>query len=96
MNGANGQFLDSQNGTNVANGTSKSPKMLWKHPSPKSTAMYEFLEHVNKKYSLQLSSFEELHKWSTEETGDFWGTCWDHLGIRAKSQPPKVRFSLCL
>ena len=91
MNGANGKFADSQNGTNVTNGTSKNPKKLWEHPSPKSTAMYKFLQHVNEKYGLQLSNYEELHKWSTEEIGEFWGTCWDHLGIRAKSQPAMVR-----
>jgi len=91
MNGANGQFADSQNGTIGTNATSNHSKQLWEHSSPKSTAMYKFLQHVNKKYSLQLANYEALQKWSTEEIGEFWGTCWDHLGIRAKSPPAMVR-----
>lgn len=31
-----------------------SPRMLWKHPNPQSTAMYSFMEEVNKKQGLQL------------------------------------------
>lgn len=93
MNGANGHFMDSYDGTNTTNGISKNTKLLWQHQSPKSTAMYKFLEHVNEKYHLQLSSFEDLHKWSIEEIGEFWGTCWDYLGVKAKSQPSEVRYS---
>lgn len=31
-----------------------SPRMLWKHSNPQSTAMYSFMEEVNKKQGLEL------------------------------------------
>lgn len=64
--------------------------MLWKHPSPMSTPMFQFLNHVNQKFGLQLSNYEELHKWSTDHVAKFWGRVWSFVGIKAENQPLRV------
>jgi hypothetical protein len=85
--------LNTMDGTNGANGTSTGSKLLWKHPSPQSTPMYQFLELVNKTHGLQLCSYQELYQWSIENTTDFWQRAWDFVGIRHQGTPSSV--SLC-
>ncbi|KKY15996.1 putative acetoacetyl- synthase [Diplodia seriata] len=72
--------------TNGANGTEPAAKKLWTHPSPQSTPMYAFLQHINKKYHLKLKSYHDLYTWSTENIAAFWGEVWHTVGIKA-SQP---------
>ncbi|RKU48181.1 hypothetical protein DL546_009473 [Coniochaeta pulveracea] len=62
------------------------PAELWRHPDPTSTAMYKFLQHVNKIYNLNLSDYPSLYKWSVANVADFWKECWHFIGIKA-SQP---------
>ncbi|KAF2703376.1 acetoacetate-CoA ligase [Pleomassaria siparia CBS 279.74] len=85
-------IADEKNGhaTNCANATSNKSKQLWRHPDPESTAMYQYLELVNHRYGLQIKGYEKLHEWSVTETKDFWGSVWDHVGIRAKTETLKV------
>ncbi len=35
-------------------GSQALPRKLWEHPDPKSTVMYEFMQELNRKNSLQL------------------------------------------
>ncbi|KAF2873769.1 hypothetical protein BDV95DRAFT_567721 [Massariosphaeria phaeospora] len=77
-------------GTEGAEKAAGSSRMLWKHPAPKQSSMFAFLDHVNQKYGLQLSNYEELHKWSIERTSKFWGRVWAFVGIRAQKQASKV------
>lgn len=95
MNDTNGHVENGANGTNgIANGINGAPrsaKMLWRHPAPMSTPMFRFLEHVNQKYGLQLTSYEELHKWSTDHIAKFWGRVWSFVGIRAENQASRAR-----
>ncbi|KAF2198076.1 acetoacetate-CoA ligase [Delitschia confertaspora ATCC 74209] len=65
------------------------PKLLWEHPDPKSTPLWKFLQLVNQKYGLHLKSYEELLRWSNENTANFWGEVWEFVGIRA-SEPYKT------
>jgi acetoacetyl-CoA synthetase len=76
----------SMDATNGTNGVSSGPKLLWKHPAPMYTPMFQFLVHVNQKYGLQLTSYDELHRWSTLNIGKFWGRVWDFVGVRAQKQ----------
>lgn len=55
---------------------------LWRHPDPTSTQMHAFKERVNATYGLKLEHYEELHKWSVENIGEFWGEVWDFTGIK--------------
>lgn len=78
------------NDTNGTNGTSTAAKLLWKHASPASTPMSQFLHEVNKTYGQQLSDYRELHKWSIANTNDFWQSTWDFVGIRHQGQASRV------
>lgn len=88
MNGSNGN--NGTIGDEPTNGISKSPKLLWQHPSPGSTPMSQFMHSVNQKYGLQLSSYEELHKWSIDHIDKFWGRVWQFVGVRAHSEASRV------
>ncbi|KAK3359331.1 hypothetical protein B0T25DRAFT_532661 [Lasiosphaeria hispida] len=48
------------------------PRKLWEHPDPKSTQMWQFLQHVNKKHGLQLQTFWDLHEYSLAQRSSFW------------------------
>ncbi len=38
--------------------------------------MTRFMNFVNQEYSLGISSYEELYKWSIENIPDFWAAMW--------------------
>lgn len=63
---------------------------LWEHPSPTTTAMYAFLQHINQKHGLTISNYNELHNWSVQTTSAFWAACWDYVGIRASAPYTRV------
>lgn len=47
----------------------------------KSSQMHKFMQNINKKYSINLSSFSELHNWSIENKTQFWELIWDFFDI---------------
>ncbi|KAF2646072.1 acetoacetate-CoA ligase [Massarina eburnea CBS 473.64] len=85
VNGLNEQNTDGTNGA-----PKPTPKLLWRHPSPQSTPMFQFVEKVNKEYGLRISSYKELHQWSVEHIDQFWGRVWEFVGVRAKTQAAEV------
>jgi len=42
-----------------------------------------FINFVNKKYGLQISSYDELYRWSIENIQDFWASMWEFGEIKA-------------
>jgi len=52
--------------------------------------MYQFMESVNKDFGLQLSKYDELHRWSIDQIDAFWGHVWKFVGIRAECQSSRV------
>jgi acetoacetyl-CoA synthetase len=70
------------NGSNGTNGTPSNAKLLWKHPTPQSTPMHDFLQLVNRTHDLQLSRYPELHQWSIDNINDFWQRAWEFVGVR--------------
>ncbi|KAL5115575.1 hypothetical protein ACEQ8H_006551 [Pleosporales sp. CAS-2024a] len=71
------------NGTSRPNGTHTESKLLWKHADPDSTPMYKYMQAVNKAYNLDLSTYQELHKWSIDNVDAFWQSVWRFVGVRA-------------
>ena len=67
------------------NGTSEG-QLLWRHPSPKETKMWDFIQKVNKKYNKSFETYDELYKWSIDNVADAWAEIWDYCGIRASEQ----------
>lgn len=60
----------------------KMSELLWKHPSPESTQMWDFLQSVNTKHSLSLTTYKELHQWSITNIASSWEAVFHHVGIR--------------
>ncbi|KAK4988253.1 hypothetical protein LTR50_004079 [Elasticomyces elasticus] len=73
-------------GTNGVNGESYDATLLWQHPTPKSTQIWDFLKKVAKKHQLQLKDYDDLYKWSIDNVAVFWEETWNYTGIKA-SEP---------
>lgn len=56
--------------------TSPSP-VLWTPSDPASSQTFQFRQHINSKYNLSLSSYEDLWRWSCDHRSDFWSEVWD-------------------
>ncbi|TLS30731.1 hypothetical protein PpBr36_03132 [Pyricularia pennisetigena] len=59
---------------------SKMPKKLWEHPDPKSTAMWQFMQQINDKHSVDLKTFRDLYRFSITRRAEFWSSLWDAAG----------------
>ena len=67
-------------------------KLLWK-PSEervKQANMTRFIDFVNKKYGLEISSYSQLYNWSVENIPDFWAAMWEFGGVIASRGYDKV------
>ncbi|KAH6713268.1 acetoacetyl-CoA synthase [Leptodontidium sp. MPI-SDFR-AT-0119] len=62
-------------------GAHSMPRELWRHPTPRNTSMWQFMETINRKHGLSLKSFEELYDYSIAETSSFWSDVWEELSI---------------
>ncbi|KAF4120546.1 acetoacetyl-CoA synthetase [Geosmithia morbida] len=55
-------------------------RKLWEHPNPKSTAMWAFMQEVNEREGLNLSTFDDLYRWTCENRSRFFGQLWESQG----------------
>ncbi|KAF9768763.1 hypothetical protein IL306_013894 [Fusarium sp. DS 682] len=55
---------------------SKTPRKVWEHPDPKSTAMWAFMQEANKLHGLNLKTFNDLYEWSVSKRSDFYAQLW--------------------
>ncbi|TKA71351.1 hypothetical protein B0A55_05135, partial [Friedmanniomyces simplex] len=62
---------------------SAQPNLLWRHPSPQDTRMWEFLQRVNKRYHKSFTTYDDLFQWSIKNIEQVWGEIWEYCGIRA-------------
>ncbi|KAJ4204520.1 hypothetical protein NW759_014858 [Fusarium solani] len=62
----------------------------WAHPSPQLTKLDAFRRHVNLKYDLALADYEQLHKWSVNETELFYREIWDFCGVVYSAPPSRA------
>ncbi|KAJ9475186.1 putative Acetyl-coenzyme A synthetase 1 (putative) [Pseudozyma hubeiensis] len=77
-----------ENGTSAtAADASIQGKLIWSPADPASTSMEAFRKTVNDRFSLSLSTYDELWKWSCTNLNDFWTTVWDstHVVSSAKA-----------
>ena len=56
---------------------------LWTPSAQRSeaSAMASLRREVNRRYGMDLLDSVALQRWSVENIGQFWDTCWDHLGM---------------
>jgi hypothetical protein len=80
------------NGSAETHGAQTGPKLLWKHSDPESTAMHKYLQEVNRAHNLQLTSYQELHKWSISNIDAFWQSVWKFVGVRAEGDASQVSY----
>ncbi|KAI0434721.1 hypothetical protein F5Y09DRAFT_216305 [Xylaria sp. FL1042] len=52
--------------------TTAIPRKLWEHPNPKSTQLWEFVQLVNKKHRLNLTTFQDVYQFSVDKPSDFY------------------------
>ncbi|NRP59414.1 acetoacetate--CoA ligase [Marinobacterium sp. xm-d-564] len=45
------------------------------------TQVWQFMQTVNHKYSLNLQEYSQLHEWSVENSEQFWSDIWDSAGV---------------
>jgi len=45
--------------------------------------MTQFIDFVNRKRGLNINSYNELYKWSTQNLQDFWAAVWDFVEVKA-------------
>lgn len=43
----------------------------------------KFIEFVNRKFDLSISTYDQLYKWSVENIPSFWAAVWEFTGIKA-------------
>lgn len=67
-----------------------SSAVLWERQDKESSFMWEFLKGVNQKYGKDLKTYEELHQWSIENVGEFWGDVWAFTGMQHDAPYEKV------
>ncbi|TRX96241.1 hypothetical protein FHL15_002965 [Xylaria flabelliformis] len=48
------------------------PRKLWEHPDPKSTQLWEFMQIINQKYRLNLTTFQDIYQFSVEKRSEFY------------------------
>ncbi|UCD27111.1 MAG: AMP-binding protein, partial [Candidatus Bathyarchaeota archaeon] len=67
-------------------------KLLWQ-PSKeliKRANMTRFIDFVNEKYNLEISSYAQLYSWSIENISNFWAAMWEFGEIRASRTYDRV------
>ncbi|KAJ3574006.1 hypothetical protein NPX13_g4506 [Xylaria arbuscula] len=47
------------------------PRKLWEHPNPKSTQLWEFMQSINQKYHLNLTTFQDVYQFSVDRHTTF-------------------------
>ncbi|KAI1429566.1 hypothetical protein F5Y12DRAFT_796480 [Xylaria sp. FL1777] len=52
--------------------TTAIPRKLWEHPSPKSTQLWDFMQLINRKYQLNLTTFQDIYQFSVGRSSEFY------------------------
>ena len=68
--------------------------IAWKHPYPHSTRLDAFRRHINRKYSLSLESYDQLHQWSIRELEAFCAEVWIFCGLTYSVAPTRVAIGI--
>lgn len=47
------------------------PRKLWEHPNPKSTQLWDFMQLINQKHGLNLTTFRDIYQFSIDKRSEF-------------------------
>jgi acetoacetyl-CoA synthetase len=67
----------------------KTPLWIPSEERKREANITRFMRHVNEMFSLDLSDYAQLYRWSVDNIPAFWGTFWDYAEIRA-SRPYEI------
>ncbi len=58
-------------------------KLLWQPSAERirNTNIYHFMNYVNSRHGKIFANYEDLYKWSIEESPVFWATLWDYAEV---------------
>ena len=59
----------------------KTPEQLWQPPSAGKTPMDDYRRHINKKFSQDLKTTQQLQQWSVRDPQDFWLDLYSYLKL---------------
>ena len=59
-------------------------RLLWKPTEQQiiNSNMYKFMQSVNNRYALHMTSYEQLYQWSVENIADFWRHFWQYADVQ--------------
>ena len=60
---------------------------IYTPPNGLRTSLDDFQKYVNRKHSLQLQSYDDLHRFSVTRLNDFWLSVWTYANVKASKQP---------
>ena len=60
------------------------------HPHPTRTRTHEFKTRIERKYSQNFLTYEDLRQWSISNINRFWEQVWQFTGIKASEPFTKV------
>ncbi|GKZ28661.1 hypothetical protein AbraIFM66950_011097 [Aspergillus brasiliensis] len=65
-------------------------KELWRHSSPRSTQIYDFIQSANAKHGLSMCTYNDLWQWSVSDPAKFWEDVWEFTSIQAHKSYDRV------
>lgn len=70
----------------------KRKKLLYSPDKEKieKTNIFKFMKYVNEAYSRNISTYEELYRWSIEDIPNFWSAIWNFCGVKTSKNYEKV------
>ncbi|KAI0389900.1 acetoacetate-CoA ligase [Xylariaceae sp. FL0594] len=57
------------------------PRKLWEHPDPRSTQLWGFMQLINKKYNQNLTTFQDIYRFSLDHRSQFYGEVFEFGNI---------------
>ena len=80
-------------------------RLLWKPTEQQiiNSNMYKFMQSVNNRYDLRMTSYDQLYQWSIENIADFWQHFWQYADVQCSNtcdevldDPNKMPYALSL
>lgn len=70
-------------------GVVRPPPVLWTPPPDvrDRTRVGAYLAWLERERGLAFEDYADLHRWSITEPSAFWGSIWEHFGVRSSAEP---------
>jgi acetoacetyl-CoA synthetase len=67
-------------------------RLLWKPTEQQiiNSNMYKFMQSVNNRYDLRMTSYDQLYQWSIENIADFWQHFWQYADMQCSNTCDEV------